>query len=192
MLPQSSNLKAEDLKPYLSNIFIADKIAPGLVRIKTAGTGILGSLRLDPRGMPLSALFRAQARGPLASAVHATLDTPEVTRLTLHAATNPLMPAIVAKMLLLPLLDNQVEPKRIFGVLTCSCSKTSDRLRFEITKTQSYPLNLTLYKPTTCEQAAVNTGRHQSVSETPNDQNQGSNPITDRNIIHFKSPIDGA
>ena len=31
LLPQSGNLKAEDLKPYLSNIFIADKIAPGLV-----------------------------------------------------------------------------------------------------------------------------------------------------------------
>ena len=118
--------------------------------------------------MPLSALSRAQARGPLASAVHATLDTPEVTRLTLHAATNPLMPVIAAKMLLLPLLDNQVEPNRIFGVLTCSCSKTGDRLRFEITKTQSYPLDLTLDKPTTCERAAVNTGRHQSVSETPN------------------------
>ena len=107
LLPQSGNLKAEDLKPYLSNIFIADKIAPGLVQIKTAGTGISARLGMDPRGMPLSALFRAQARGPLASAVHATLDTPEVTRLTLHAATNPLMPAIAAKMLLLPLLDNK-------------------------------------------------------------------------------------
>ena len=54
LLPQSGNLKAEDLKPYLSNIFIADKIAPGLVQIKTAGTGISASLGMDPRGMPLT------------------------------------------------------------------------------------------------------------------------------------------
>ena len=192
LLPQSGNLKAEDLKPYLSNIFIADKIAPGLVQIKTAVTGISANLGMDPWGMPLSALFRAQARGPLASAVHATLDTPELTRLTLHAATNPLMPAIAAKMLLLPLLDNQSEPNRIFGVLTCSFSKTSDRLRFEIAKTQSYPIDLTFNTPTTCERATVNTGRYQSASGTANDQNHRSNPNTDRNIIHFKSPIDRA
>jgi hypothetical protein len=192
LLPQSGNLKAEDLKPYLSNIFIADKIAPGLVQIKTAGPGISASLGMDPRGMPLSALFWAQARGPLASAVHATLDTPEVTRLSLHAATNPLMPAIAAKMLLLPLLNNQPEPNRIFGVLTCSCSKTNDRPRFEITKTQSYPLDLTLNTPTICERVTVNTGRYQSTLGTPNDQNHRSNPNTDRNIILLKSPIDKA
>ena len=192
LLPQSGNLKAEDLKPYLSNIFIADKIAPGLVQIKTAGTGISARLGMDLRGMPLSALFRAQARGSLASAVHATLDTPEVTRLTLHAATNPLMPAIAAKMLLLPLLDNQPEPNRIFGVLTCSCSRTNDRPRFEIAKTHSYPLDLTLDTPKTCERVTVNTGRYQSASGTPNDQQHRSNPNTDRNIIHFKSPTDRA
>ena len=62
LLPQSGNLKAEDLKPYLSNIFIADKIAPGLVQIKTAGTGISARLGMDPRGMPRRVIPSSGAR----------------------------------------------------------------------------------------------------------------------------------
>ena len=52
LLPHSGELPAKDLKSYLSNIFIADKIAPALVQIKTVGTGITASLGMDPRGMP--------------------------------------------------------------------------------------------------------------------------------------------
>ena len=192
LLPHSGDLQAKDLKPYLSNIFIADKIAPGLVQIKTAGTGIAACFGMDPRGLPLSALFRAQARGSLAVAVHATLDTPEVTRLTLHAVTTPLMPAIAAKMLLLPLLDDQPEPNRIFGVLTCSSGKSNDRPRFEITETQSYPLDITLETPPVRERVTVNTSRHQSALGLRNDDRAQEKPSIEGNIINFQTPCDSS
>ena len=44
---QSRDLRANNLNPYLLNIFITDKIAPRLVQIRTAGTGITASLGMD-------------------------------------------------------------------------------------------------------------------------------------------------
>ena len=40
LAPLSSDMQASDLKPFLANIFIADKFAPGLVQVGTAGAGI--------------------------------------------------------------------------------------------------------------------------------------------------------
>ena len=155
---QSRDLRADDLNPYLPNIFITDKITPGLVQIRTAGTGINASLSMAPRGMPLSALFRTQARATLATAVHGTLDTPEVTRLTLQAA-RLFLPTITAKMLLLPLLDDLPEPSRIFGVLASNCDAADDRPRFEITQTQSYPLDLAAATPPDQKRVIANMAR---------------------------------
>ena len=91
-------------------------------------------------------------------AVHSTLDTPEVTRLTLQAA-RLFLPTITAKMLLLPLLDNLQEPSQIFGVLASNCDAVDDRPRFEITQTQSYPLDLAAATPPGQKRATANMAR---------------------------------
>ena len=187
LLLQSRDLRADDLNPYLPNIFIADKIAPGLVQIRTAGTGITASLGMDPRGMPLSALFRTQARATPATAVYGTLDTPEVTRLTLQAA-RPFMPIITAKMLLLPLLDDLPEFSRIFGVLASYCDAADDRPRFKITQTQNYPLDFAAATQPDQKRVTANMARYQNTLGSRRDVQRWPMQDGDGNVVHLRPP----
>ena len=146
---------------------------------------------MDPRGMPLSALFRTQARATLATAVHGTLDTPEVTRLTLQAA-RPFMPIITAKMLLLPLLDDLPEPNQISGVLASNCDATDDRPRFEITQTQSYPLDLAAASPPDQKRATANMARYQNTLTSRRDLQRWPMQDSDPNVVHLRPLTSGS
>ena len=90
------------------------------------------------------------------------------------------------------LLDDQPEPNRIFGVLTCSSGKSNDRPRFEITETQSYPLDITLDTPPVRERVTVNTSRHQSALGLRNDDRAQEKPSIEGNIIVFQTPCDSS
>ena len=142
---------------------------------------------MDPRGMPLSALFRRQARATLATAVHGTLDTPEVTRLTLQAA-RPFMPIITAKMLLLPLLDDLPEFSLIFGVLVSYCDAADDRPRFEITQKQSYPLDFAAATPPDQKRATANIAHYQNTLGSCRDVQRWPMQDGDGNVLYLRPP----
>ena len=123
--------------------------------------------------------------------MHGTLDTPEVTRLTLQAA-RPFMPIITAKMLLLPLLDDLPEFSRIFGVLASYCDAADDRPRFEITQTQSYPLDLAAATPPDQKRATANMARYQNTLTSRRDLQRWPMQDSDPNVVHLRPLISGS
>jgi len=138
LAPLSSDMQASDLKPFLANIFIADKFAPRLVQVGTAGAGIKNLVGDNPFGMLLSAQFSALSRAALATRVpHGILAILEITWMSLHSIVWDRHKR-TARMLLLPMIDAQLHSPCPLGVLLPDRANAGTVTKFHIDTIRSY------------------------------------------------------
>jgi hypothetical protein len=105
-LPARADIDPRGLASHLHQMMIAEEIAPGLARLRIAGTLYADTMGMDMRGMPLSALFDTMAR-PLFEGVLRDVFAGH-TAVTLHLGAEAGLgrPALQGQMLLLPLADD--------------------------------------------------------------------------------------
>jgi hypothetical protein len=105
-VPARSDLDPGPLRPWLTHSGIVACGAKGHVRFRLGGTALAALMGVEPRGMPLRALFAPDARGPLQDAFQTAFTRP--CALLLSAVAPPARggdgPAAV-DMMLLPLTD---------------------------------------------------------------------------------------
>ncbi|MEZ5753085.1 MAG: PAS domain-containing protein [Paracoccaceae bacterium] len=114
--PSRSAIDPSALGQALSNIFLAEVVAPGQARIRLSGQVLSDLLGMEPRGMPLSVLFAMSARDEVAMALRQVMTGARV-RLPIRAETGFGKPGMDGEIALMPLLDTTGRPSRVLGVV---------------------------------------------------------------------------
>lgn len=116
-LPARARIDPRGIEAALEHAFIAERIAPGAMRLRVGGTHLSDLLGMEVRGMPFSALFLPAARQALSALVAALFDRPALCRLRLHGPAGTGQPALQAHALLLPLHGEGGAVNRALGCL---------------------------------------------------------------------------
>ncbi len=130
-LPRRAQIDPRGLASTLHQMMIAEEIAPGLARLRIAGTLYADMMGMDVRGMPVSALFDTMARPALEGVLRDVFAGSTAATLLLEAERGLGRPALMGQLLLLPLADD--EPSRLMiGCLALSGTAGRTPRRFHI------------------------------------------------------------
>lgn len=116
-MPRRAEIDPQALAKSLEYMFIAEPVAPRVARLRLSGQHLSCLLGMEPRGMPLCALFAGRDRDELALAVEQVSRHNARVMLPLAAETGIGRPALKGMMALLPLADETGRASRILGVL---------------------------------------------------------------------------
>lgn len=106
-LPRRDQIDPRGIAGALEQVFLVERIAPGLARFRLAGMGVSDVLGMDVRGMPLSSVFDPAARDRLSPALETVFREHVALDLWLEAERGLGRPTLDARMLLLPLVSTR-------------------------------------------------------------------------------------
>lgn len=132
-IPDRTQLDPRGFDGALDRIFLAERIAPGLVQVRIAGSALSEAAGVDLRGLPLSCLFSAAARPMLAEALEQVTEGHALAELDLGAGRGG--PDAVARLLLLPLTDGP-DRRLVLGCLGHADGLLGPGLKFTILRRQ--------------------------------------------------------
>jgi hypothetical protein len=131
-LPLRADLDPRGLKNCLHQTLIAERVAPGLARMRLAGAVFTDVMGMEVRGMPLSALFDPMARGPLEAVLNRVFAGAEVATLLLEAERGLGRPALTGQLMLLPMVGDLGEVDLMLGCLALRGTAGRTPRRFQI------------------------------------------------------------
>ena len=117
LVPDRSEIDPRGFPGALPHSFLLERIAPGLARIRVTGRHLSDLMGIDMQGLPLTSLFLPEARPGLIEVVSALFEEPAVARLRLESAGGIGRRRMEARLVLLPLRDDQGEVTRAVGAL---------------------------------------------------------------------------
>lgn len=141
-VPLRTEIDPRGIEALLGNAFIAEKIAPGLVRLRIAGSHLSDIMGMEVRGMPLSALIEPDHRDQLADAVVDLFDRPAQIRVDLASTGGLRRAPLAATLLILPLRSDLGDISRALGCLVSSGTIGTAPRRFQIRDVQITPIDL--------------------------------------------------
>lgn len=114
-MPVRSEVDPRGLARVLEYAVVLERVAEGVARFRVAGQHLHELMGMDVRGMPFSAMIRAEDRAALAGWLAQVFDTPAKLRLTLSGERGIGRPALAGQMLILPLHDDFEQVSRALG-----------------------------------------------------------------------------
>jgi hypothetical protein len=159
-LPLRADLDPRGLKNCLHQVLIAERVAPGLARMRLAGATFTDVMGMEVRGMPLSALFDPMARTPLEAVLNRVFAGREVATLLLEAERGLGRPALMAQLMLLPMVGDTGAVDLMLGCLLLRGTAGRTPRRFQILQARydvigAAPLSAPLMAPAPVEAAPV-------------------------------------
>ena len=139
-VPRRSDIDPRGIEPLLSNAFIVERIAPGLARMRIAGSHLTDLMGMEVRGMPISAFLEPSSRDALAHHLVRLFDEPATVRLSLSAPGRPSAPTLSGTLLLLPLRSDLGDVSRALGCLVSDGKIGRGPRRFAIDEAVIRPL----------------------------------------------------
>lgn len=106
-LPRRDQIDPRGIAGALEQVFLVERIAPGLARFRLAGMGVSAVLGMDVRGMPLSAVIEPASRDRLGPALETVFREHAALDLWLDCDKSLGRPALQARMVLLPLVSTR-------------------------------------------------------------------------------------
>ncbi|MFX0544498.1 PAS domain-containing protein [Roseovarius sp. S1116L3] len=140
IVPRRSDIDPRGIEDLLSNAFIAERIAPGLARLRIAGGHLTDLMGMEVRGMPISAFLEPGARDELAGHLVWLFDHPATLRLSLISAARPGAPELKGALLMMPLRSDLGDISRALGCLISTGAIGRGPRRFEIAQATVTPL----------------------------------------------------
>lgn len=130
-LPARVEIDPRGIEAALSGAFLIERLAPGIARLRVAGQALAELMAMEPRGMPLSALFGPSERLRLGVVLENLFQRGEIQLLTLCGEGGFLSPDLTARMILLPLAEDRTEGRGLPMALGClaHCGATGHRPR---------------------------------------------------------------
>lgn len=116
-VPLRSEVDPRGIERALEFAFIAERIAPGIARLRLAGTHLNDIMGMEVRGMPVTAFLTPDARATLSPALEDLFQGPEILDLTLSGERGIGKPPLEARMLMLPLESDLGDVSRALGCL---------------------------------------------------------------------------
>lgn len=139
-LPKRADLDPRGLKHCLHQTMIAEKIAPGLARVRLAGAIYTDLMGMELRGMPLSALFDPMARKTLETALEEVFAGKTALTLLLEAERGLGRPALTAQFMLLPMVGELGMVDLVLGGMILRGTAGRTPRRFQILNIRREPI----------------------------------------------------
>jgi hypothetical protein len=117
LVPDRSEVDPRGFPGALSQSFLLERIAPGLARIRVTGRHICDLMGIDMQGLPLTSLFLPEARPTIIEILSAVFEEPAVARAKLTSPGGIGRRKLEARLLILPLRDDQGDVTRAVGCL---------------------------------------------------------------------------
>ena len=102
LMPKRSEIDPRGIESALEYTFVLERIAPGMARIRIAGSHLGDLMGMEVRGMPLTSLITPPCRRQIADAIEDVCQRPAVCELRMSAETTLAKPQMDARLLLLP------------------------------------------------------------------------------------------
>ncbi|SDG03367.1 PAS domain-containing protein [Sulfitobacter delicatus] len=133
LMPCRSDIDPRGIEEALPYAFILERVAPGVARLRIAGTHLRELMGMEVRGMPITSFFTNAARPLVAEALEDVFQLPGQTTLHLTSAATYGKPALEARMLLLPLKSDLGDVSRALGCLMAVGDLGKAPRRFDLT-----------------------------------------------------------
>jgi hypothetical protein len=140
LLPKRADIDPRGIERALEYAFILERIAPGVARLRVAGSHLSDLMGMEVRGMPLTAFFAPGARRQVADGLEEVFQTPATSLLHLHSPGAIGRKALEARMLILPLKSDLGDVSRALGCLVSSGEMGNAPRRFDIARHDIRPL----------------------------------------------------
>lgn len=114
-LPRRADIVPRDIADLLDTTLLVERVAPGVVRARIAGTRLADVMGMDLRGMPLTALMVASDREAFSDELEAVFTRPAQCELWLRSEWGIGRPALDMRMIFLPVLGDSGRVDRALG-----------------------------------------------------------------------------
>lgn len=138
-VPRRSEIDPRRIGGLLSNAFIAERIAPGVTRLRVAGLHLNALMGMEVRGMPLSSFIEPGARERFAVALVDLFERPARLEIDLRARAGLGRPALTGRLMLWPLRSDLGDVSRALGCLVTQGEIGRASRRFEIAAVRVLP-----------------------------------------------------
>ena len=116
-IPFRSQISPRGLEHALEYAFVLERIAPGIARLRIAGSHLVALMGMEVRGMPLTAFFSAGSRPHVSDTVESVFRDSAMAEVQLSAPRGLGRPSLEGQMLLLPLRSDNGVVDRALGCL---------------------------------------------------------------------------
>lgn len=140
-MPKRAEIDPRGIESALEHAFILERVAPGVARMRIAGSHLHDIMGMEARGMPITAFFEQDARIKVAGVLEEVFQTPAKAEVVMHAAAGSDHPALEARMILLPLKSDLGDVSRILGCMVSIGQLGSVPRRFELGSVKVRPLS---------------------------------------------------
>jgi len=140
LVPGRLEIDPRGIEGALSHVFLLERIAPGIARIRLAGSHLNDLMGMEVRGMPFSALLAPQDRNRFAEHLEQVFTAPAKMVADLSAERALGKPRCEARLLVLPLTDGENRITRALGCLSTHGTIGRAPRRFMMQAQQLRPL----------------------------------------------------
>ena len=147
LMPNRAEIDPRGIETALEYAFIVERIAPGIARLRIAGSHLSDLMGMEVRGMPLTSFITAASRRQLGDTLEEVFETPATCTLSLVSNSAPGMPELEARMILMPLKSDLGDVSRILGGLVAVGELGRSPRRFDVTGCQLRPILMGAEKP---------------------------------------------
>ncbi|WP_162300749.1 PAS domain-containing protein [Alkalilacustris brevis] len=132
-LPRRTDIDPRGIENALSQAFLAERIAPGVARLRVAGDALAGLLGAEPRGLPLTVPIAGAQRAEFSELVERVFAAPALVECALFSPRGFRRPALRGRLLLLPLRGAQGQIDCALGALALEGAPGPTPRRFSFT-----------------------------------------------------------
>ena len=140
LMPNRAEIDPRGIEVALEYSFIVERIAPGIARLRIAGSHLNDLMGMEVRGMPLTSFITAGSRRQVSDTLEEVFETPATCTLHLMSEANASQSTLEARMLLMPLKSDLGDVSRILGVLVSQGDIGRSPRRFDVTRCQLRPI----------------------------------------------------
>tara|TARA_R110002126_G_scaffold249148_1_gene392055 strand:+ start:2091 stop:2792 length:702 start_codon:yes stop_codon:yes gene_type:complete len=137
LMPKRSEIDPRGIESALEYTFILERIAPGMARLRIAGSHLGDLMGMEVRGMPLTSLISPDGRRQVCDALEEVFQRPAVCEVHLNAPAGFDKPALEARMVLLPLKSDLGDVSRALGCFVARGTIGRKPRRFDVTSVTS-------------------------------------------------------
>ncbi|QJF51229.1 PAS domain-containing protein [Roseobacter ponti] len=140
LMPSRAEIDPRGIEQALEYSFIVERIAPGIARLRIAGSHLSDLMGMEVRGMPLTSFITPGSRRQVSDTLEEVFETPATCTLQLHSDESAGMPPLEARMLLMPLKSDLGDVSRLLGVLIAVGEIGRSPRRFDVTGSSLRPV----------------------------------------------------
>ena len=132
LMPKRSEIDPRGIETALEYTFVLERIAPGMARIRIAGSHLRDLMGMEVRGMPLTSLITPPCRRQINDVIEDVCQRPAVCELRMSAETSATKPHLDARLMLLPLKSDLGDVSRILGCMIAQGDIGHTPRRFDV------------------------------------------------------------